>query len=69
MTIQAEKFQKDMLIARYWLLGRARSDSSFYTPIEALEYATKYHTGFRNDGVTPASERHGNTVLYCKSLI
>lgn len=33
---------------RAWLLGK-----EFYKAVEALEFASKYHVGFRKDGITP----------------
>jgi (p)ppGpp synthase/HD superfamily hydrolase len=42
-----EPYTKYFISLRYWLLGR-----NYFLALEALEYASKFHTGTRKDGVT-----------------
>jgi len=42
-----EQYTKYFISMRYWLLGR-----SYYLALEALEYASHFHTGKRKDGIT-----------------
>ncbi len=48
---------------RSWLLGR-----EYYKAVEALEFAAKYHTGLRKDGVTPAIMHQVSIASYTKTL-
>lgn len=42
--------QKLVLTARYWLLGMAAHDSSYYKVLDAMEYMLQRHTAERNGG-------------------
>lgn len=42
-----DQYTKYFISMRYWLLG-----SRYYMALEALEYASHFHTGKRKDGVT-----------------
>ncbi len=48
-----DKNTKLQISLRYWLLGIAQSDPQYYKCIEAMEWASTFHTGLRKDGVTP----------------
>lgn len=63
-----DKFKKNLLISRYWLTGRAAGDPRFYTALEALDHAAKYHIGFRNDGVTPEFDHQISIFMFVKTL-
>lgn len=54
-----EKFNKLILAARYFLLGK-----DFYKAAEALEFGAEHHTGVRKDGVTPEFQ-HQLEVFHC----
>ena len=43
-------FDKLLISARYWILGMAQNDESYYKVSEALEFALIYHNGKRNGG-------------------
>ena len=42
-----DQYTKYFISMRYWLLG-----CGYYQALEALEYASRFHTGMRRDGVT-----------------
>lgn len=42
------RHDKLMISLRYWLLGK-----EYYNALDALDFAPKFHQGFRKDGVTP----------------
>jgi (p)ppGpp synthase/HD superfamily hydrolase len=43
-----ENYIKSKTALRYWLLGR-----NYIKAVEAMDYALKYHKGFRKDKITP----------------
>ena len=43
-----EYYIKSKTALRYWLLGR-----NYIKAVEAMDYALKYHNGFRKDKITP----------------
>jgi len=44
------KYEKLLIAARYWLLGKAEDDAAYYKVLEALEYGKDHHNGHRNGG-------------------
>jgi (p)ppGpp synthase/HD superfamily hydrolase len=48
---------------RAWMLGRG-----FYRAVEALEYAAKYHDGYRKDGFTPEFHHQVSIAHYLRTL-
>jgi (p)ppGpp synthase/HD superfamily hydrolase len=48
---------------RAWLLGKG-----YYKAVEALEFAAKYHTGIRKDGVTPEFHHQISIAHYLRTL-
>lgn len=44
------RFEKLKIAARYWLLGMAESDPSYFKVLEAMEYGLEHHNGTRNGG-------------------
>lgn len=48
---------------RAWLLGK-----EYYKAVEALEFAAKYHTGTRKDGVTPEFHHQVSILHYLRTL-
>jgi (p)ppGpp synthase/HD superfamily hydrolase len=44
-------FEKITASIRYWMLGK-----EWFTALKAMEFAAKYHTGLRKDGVTKEFE-------------
>jgi len=46
-----------------WMLGK-----EFFKAVEALEYAAKYHTGMRKDGVTPEFHHQISIGHYVRTL-
>jgi (p)ppGpp synthase/HD superfamily hydrolase len=59
-----DKFEKLRITLRYFLLGR-----EFYLAADALEFAGKYHTGFRKDGVTPEFQHQLEIAHYVRTLL
>jgi (p)ppGpp synthase/HD superfamily hydrolase len=48
---------------RSWLLGK-----EYFKAVEALEFASKYHTGMRKDGVTPEFHHQISIAHYLRTL-
>jgi (p)ppGpp synthase/HD superfamily hydrolase len=48
---------------RSWLLGK-----EYFKAVEALEFASKYHTGIRKDGVTPEFHHQISIAHYLRTL-
>jgi (p)ppGpp synthase/HD superfamily hydrolase len=48
---------------RAWLLGKG-----YYKAVEALEFAAKYHTGIRKDGITPEFHHQISIAHYLRTL-
>src|SRR3990170_8235289 len=57
------KFQKKLLTLRNQLIG-----ARFHHALAALEFAMKYHTGTRKDGVTPEFQHQVEIALYALTL-
>lgn len=55
---------KALVSMRYFLIG-----AKMYSALEALEFATKFHTGTRKDGVTPEFHHQVTIALYTRTLI
>jgi (p)ppGpp synthase/HD superfamily hydrolase len=58
------QFEKLRVTLRYFLLGR-----EYYMAADALEYAGKYHTGFRKDGVTPEFQHQIEIAHFTRTLL
>lgn len=54
---------KSMISMRYWLLGR-----NYHAAIEAMEFASKFHTGFRKDNCTPEFEHQLSIASFVRTL-
>lgn len=63
------KYDKMKISLRYWLLGMAQSNPDYLKCVEALEFASKFHTGKRKDGVTNEFEHQLTITHYIRSLI
>lgn len=48
---------------RYWLQG-----SKFYTALQAMSFAAKYHTGVRKDGFTPEFDHQISIAHYVRTI-
>ncbi len=59
-----KKLKKEIVSIRYWLLGK-----EFYTALRAMEFAMRYHTGKRKDGVTPEFSHQIKIVHYIRTLM
>lgn len=59
----AEKYKKLTIALRYWLLGKG-----YLKALEAMEFARKYHTGKRKDGMTPEFQHQLEIVSYLRTL-
>ena len=55
--------QKRLIALRYWLIGK-----SFHLALDALNFASLYHTGVRKDGVTPELDHQVSIALYARTL-
>jgi (p)ppGpp synthase/HD superfamily hydrolase len=56
-------FQKREISLRYWLQG-----SQYFKALHALEWAKRYHTGVRKDGVTPEIDHQISIAHYVRTL-
>lgn len=56
-------FERHKERIRAWLLGKG-----YYKAVEALEFAAKYHTGLRKDGVTPEFHHQISIAHYLRTL-
>jgi (p)ppGpp synthase/HD superfamily hydrolase len=63
------RYEKLKISLRYWLLGMSQSNPNYLKCVEALEFASQYHTGLRKDGVTPEFEHQLVITHYIRSLI
>jgi len=63
------KYEKLKVSLRYWLLGMSQSNPDYIKCVEALEFASKFHTGTRKDGVTPEFEHQLVITHYIRTLI
>lgn len=57
------KFEKRKLVLRQQLIG-----AGFFDALVAMEFAEKYHTGTRKDGVTPEFDHQVSIALYALTL-
>lgn len=56
-------FQKREISLRYWLQG-----GQYFKALHALEWAKRYHTGTRKDGVTPEIDHQISIAHYVRTL-
>lgn len=59
----ATEFEKQLISLRYWLLGK-----EYYMAVEAMEFASHYHTGKRKDGVTPEFAHQVALCQFARSI-
>jgi (p)ppGpp synthase/HD superfamily hydrolase len=59
----AKDFDKYRISMRYWLLGK-----NYHRAVLAMEFASKYHTGLRKDGVTPEFHHQISIAHYLRTL-
>lgn len=60
MTVDFAKYKVSL---RYWMLGR-----EYHKAVLAMEFASKYHTGIRKDGVTPEFHHQISIAHYLRTL-
>ena len=58
------QYEKLQISLRYYLLGKG-----YYDTARALEFAAKYHTEFRKDGVTPELQHQIEIVHFLRTLL
>lgn len=63
------KFEKMKISLRYWLLGMSYFDKNYLKCIDAMEFASSFHTGHRKDKVTPEFEHQITIVMYIRSIL
>lgn len=61
------RYNKLRLHLRGWLQGRAEENPSYYVALKALEFAERYHTGTRKDGVTPEYQHQMEIAQYLRT--
>jgi (p)ppGpp synthase/HD superfamily hydrolase len=59
----SEEYTKHFIAMRYWLLGK-----EYFEALDALEYASKLHTGTRKDGVTREYAHQLSIGRYVRSI-
>lgn len=57
------EFEKKLLTLRQQLIG-----ARYYGALSALDFAMKYHTGTRKDGITPEFQHQVEIALYALTL-
>jgi (p)ppGpp synthase/HD superfamily hydrolase len=57
------KFEKQLLVLRSHLIG-----AKYYNALSAMEFAAKYHTGMRKDGVTHEFSHQTSIALHALTL-
>jgi (p)ppGpp synthase/HD superfamily hydrolase len=61
MSNQVETYGKAKVAIKYWLLGR-----KYYQAEKALEFAVRFHDGYRKDKVTPEFYHQVTMALYAR---
>lgn len=64
MKTSPERYNKLFISMRYWLLGR-----EYYRSLEALEFASTFHTGVRKDGITKEYAHQLAAGHYLKTIV
>lgn len=59
----AASFTRQRIALRSWLLGR-----SWFDAVRAMDYAERFHTGLRKDGITPEFSHQVQIALYLTTL-
>lgn len=62
------RYQRLFISMRYWLLGAAEHDVSYFHAVNALEYAKKIHIGMRKDNTTPEFQHQVEIALFLRSM-
>ena len=57
------QFEKQLAALRYWFSGRG-----YYLALDAMEYASRFHTGTRKDGLTPEFQHQLSIAHHLRSL-
>ena len=57
------QFDKVYVALRYWLHGK-----SYYKALNAMSFATLYHTGVRKDNITPEFHHQISIASYLRTL-
>jgi (p)ppGpp synthase/HD superfamily hydrolase len=60
---QKARYEKKLLVLRNQLIG-----ARYFNALKALEFALKYHTGTRKDGLTPEFDHQLSICLYVLTL-
>lgn len=64
-----KQHEKLKIALRYWLLGASHNSPEFLICVDALEFASSFHTGKRKDGVTPEFLHQITIANYLRTLI
>lgn len=67
--MNSTSYDKLLISIRYWLLGKAESDPSYYQPLKALEFALEYHDGVRKDNTTKEFYHQLSMVAYARTVV
>lgn len=59
MEDKLTRFEKQLIAARYWLLGIAENEPAYFKVIEVMEFAHAHHDGVRNGGEPEFSHQVG----------
>lgn len=63
------RYQRLFISMRYWLLGAAEHDVSYFHTLNALEYARGIHIGLRKDNTTPEFQHQVEIGLFLRTLV
>lgn len=64
-----DRHSKQFISMRYWLLGAAKENPSYFVALEAMEYAAGFHDGLRKDDVTPEFNHQLSIAHYIRTLL
>lgn len=62
-SVSMTSYEKAFISLRYWMLGR-----QMHQALAALEFASKFHTGTRKDGITPEYYHQLSIVQFIRTL-
>jgi (p)ppGpp synthase/HD superfamily hydrolase len=68
METASTNFKSLVKSIRYWLLGRAESESEYYEVLKAMQLCLEHHNGVRNDG-EPEAIHQFSMACMARSMI
>lgn len=66
--MEKARYQRLFISMRYWLLGAAEYDVSYFHSLNALEYAKSIHIGMRKNKTTPEFQHQVEIGLFIRTM-